>query len=114
MMRSEIALWPQPAQRVVLPPLYSMTVRPMRLVFGALAGVVAILLLRVPCGRKRAARFHRHQLVGDTARVERQAVDVGDGAIFRYEFRRKLDLEQAEHLAIAILLDDVNAVVRAD
>ena len=33
MMRSDIALCPQPAQRVVFPPLYSMTVRPMRLCF---------------------------------------------------------------------------------
>src|SRR5579863_7309654 len=35
MMRSEMALWPQPAHNVVLPPLESMTVRPMRLVLGA-------------------------------------------------------------------------------
>src|SRR5271170_7048838 len=35
MMRSEMALWPQPAHSVVLPPLYSRTLSPMRLVFGA-------------------------------------------------------------------------------
>src|SRR6185369_8059777 len=46
MMRSEIALCPQPAQSVVLPPRYSITGSPMRLVFGAgvLVGVVAIYL----------------------------------------------------------------------
>src|ERR1700731_2111886 len=47
-MRSEIALCPQPAHKVVFPPLYSITVRPMRLVFGpgaapgSTVGVVAI------------------------------------------------------------------------
>src|SRR3954471_10557521 len=46
MMRSEIALWPQPAQSVVLPPLYSITVNPMWFVFGAgvEVGVLAIYL----------------------------------------------------------------------
>src|SRR5208282_2164100 len=49
MMRSEIALWPQPAQSVVFPPLYSITVRPMRFVFGpaepgSATGVVDIYL----------------------------------------------------------------------
>ena len=48
-MRSEMALWPQPAHRVVFPPLYSITLRPMRLVFGppgvdSIVGVVAIYL----------------------------------------------------------------------
>src|SRR5579871_7062598 len=38
-MRSEMALWPQPAQSVVLPPLYSITVRPIRFVFGPGADV---------------------------------------------------------------------------
>src|SRR5690349_204760 len=44
MMRSEMALCPQPAQRVVLPPLYSMTVSPMRFVFGAGVDGLAIYL----------------------------------------------------------------------
>ena len=33
-MRSEMALWPQPAQSVVLPPRYSSTGRPIRLTLG--------------------------------------------------------------------------------
>src|SRR5512142_128278 len=44
MMRSEMALWPQPAHSVVLPPLYSSTVRPIRLDlgWGLEVGVLAI------------------------------------------------------------------------
>src|SRR5438552_13260433 len=38
-MRSEMALCPQPAQSVVLPPLYSITLRPRRLIFGAGGGL---------------------------------------------------------------------------
>src|ERR1700746_569508 len=38
-MRSEIALWPQPAQSVDLPPRYSTMGRPMWLVLGAGASV---------------------------------------------------------------------------
>src|SRR3954468_17423676 len=45
MMRSEMALWPQPAQSVVLPPLYSITERPMRFVLtgGCEVGVEAMV-----------------------------------------------------------------------
>src|SRR3954451_23766354 len=48
MMRSEIALWPHPAQRVVLPPLYSITVRPMRLVFGPAPDSTIVLDIYLP------------------------------------------------------------------
>src|SRR5438445_10998229 len=41
MMRSDIALCPQPAQSVVLPPLYSITDSPMRLILAA--GVLDVL-----------------------------------------------------------------------
>src|ERR1043166_984776 len=45
MMRSEIALWPQPAQSVVLPPLYSRTGKPMRFVLGAGGGGVVVVAI---------------------------------------------------------------------
>src|SRR5579883_561418 len=43
-IRSEIALCPQPAHKVVFPPLYSTTVRPMLFVFGVAVelGIVPI------------------------------------------------------------------------
>src|SRR6266853_5606745 len=46
MMRSEIALWPQPAHKVVLPPRYSTTGRPMRLVLGG--GVLVVVAIYLP------------------------------------------------------------------
>src|SRR5215469_1085191 len=104
MMRSEMALWPHPAQSVVLPPLYSRTERPMRLVLGAGAvGVVAILLA-----------LHGHEFVGHRARVERQAVDMRDAAQASGQRGLDVELEQAEHLGVAVLLDDVDGVVLLD
>ena len=44
MMRSEIALWPQPAHSVVLPPRYGCISRPMRFVFFAGSGVVVAMM----------------------------------------------------------------------
>ena len=41
-MRSEIALWPQPAQSVVLPPRYTASSRLIRLTFFAAAGAAAV------------------------------------------------------------------------
>src|SRR5215475_4313494 len=100
-MRSEMALWPQPAQRVVLPPLYSITERPMRLILGAgVLGVVAILLA-----------LHRHDLVGYRARIERQPVNMADAAQPCYQFGPHIELQQGEHLRVPILLDDVYAIV---
>src|SRR5687767_677152 len=45
MIRSEMALWPHPAQRVVLPPRYGCISSPMRLVF--LGGVIGVSILRL-------------------------------------------------------------------
>src|SRR5829696_812034 len=47
MMRSEIALCPQPAQSVVLPPRYGAISRPMRLIFLPGCGV-AVVVMRAP------------------------------------------------------------------
>src|SRR5580704_7314087 len=47
-MRSEMALWPHPAQSVVFPPLYSRTERPIRLVFGAGGGAVGVVAIYLP------------------------------------------------------------------
>ena len=52
MMRSEIALWPQPAHSVVLPPRYGCISRPMRFIFlpgPASRSVVAIGYSRSGC-----------------------------------------------------------------
>src|SRR5215470_10291760 len=101
MIRSEIALWPQPAQSVVFPPLYSRTERLMRFVFGAgVLGVVDILLA-----------LHRHDFVGDRARIKRQPVNVRDAAQPGREFYAYVELQQAQHLRIAVLFDHVDAVM---
>src|SRR4030095_4541788 len=77
MMRSEIALCPQPAHSVVFPPRYSMTESPIRLVFGAgvLVGVVDILLA-----------LHGHDLVGNRTCINRQPVNVRNTAQAGAEF----------------------------
>ncbi len=70
---------------------------------GSAVGVVAILLA-----------LHAGQFVGDRARIERQAVEMGDAAQARDQFRLQVELEQAEHLRVAVLLDDVDALVLRD
>src|ERR1700741_4223671 len=101
MMRSEMALCPQPAHSVVLPPLYSMTDSPMRLIFGAgVLGVVDILLA-----------LHGHDFVGHGARIERQPVNVTDAQQPCYQLRPNIELQQAQHLRIAVLLDHIHALV---
>src|SRR6201999_174699 len=64
-MRSEMALWPHPAQSVVLPPLYSITVRPRRLVFGAGGSVGTVVVVAIAL-----AALLRDDFVGDAARVD--------------------------------------------
>src|ERR1700685_4678670 len=106
MMRSEMALWPQPAHSVVLPPLYSRTLRPMRLVFGpgaelgSAVGVVTMLFA-----------LHAAEFVGDGARIERQSVEVRQTAQARGKLRFQIEFEQTEHLCVAVLFDYINAVV---
>src|ERR1035438_5504236 len=80
----------------------------MRLIFGAgggaglgvSVGVVPILLAP-----------HHHDFVGYGARVNRQSVDVADRAQSRGELRLDIELEQAGHLPIAVLLDYINTIV---
>src|SRR6266851_7257791 len=78
MMRSEIALWPQPAHRVVLPPLYSAIDSPIRLVFGpgVLVGVVAILLA-----------LPHDDLIGHRPRIEWQPMNMRNTMQTRDQFR---------------------------
>ena len=49
--------------------------------------------------------------VGNGAGVERQAVDVAHGAQTRRQFRFDVELQQLQHLRVAVLLDHVNPVV---
>src|ERR1700722_14934592 len=74
-MRSEIALWPQPAHSVVLPPLYSRTLRPMRFVFGPGADVGSAV-----GGGTMLFGLHASEFVGDGARIERQSVEMSQAA----------------------------------
>src|SRR5438552_10881050 len=87
MMRSEMALCPQPAHSVVLPPLYSITVRPMRLILGpevaVSVGVVDILLA-----------LHAGEFVGDGPRVERQSSDVRDTTQLGHQLRLHIEFQQ--------------------
>ena len=57
MMRSEIALWPQPAHSVVLPPRYGCTSRPMRLIFLPGSGVVVVVVMVRICALEPATRL---------------------------------------------------------
>ena len=83
MMRSEIALWPQPAHSVVLPPLYSAMDSPIRLVFGTgvLVGVVAILLA-----------LHHDDLIGHRPRIEWQPMNMRNTMQTRDQFRSHIEL----------------------
>src|SRR5918995_3616664 len=99
MTRSEMALWPQPAQSVVLLPRYDWSSRPIRFSFFPGGGAVMVMvdsfgLRATGCGRlsgiprRRLAlgsarglathrgAFLRKDGVGDAARVDRQAVIV--------------------------------------
>ena len=58
--------------------------------------------------------LHRGQFVGDGPRVQRQAGDVCDAVQARDQFRLYVELEQAEHLRVAVLFDHVNTFVLLD
>src|SRR5689334_7706942 len=59
MMRSEMALWPQPAQSVVLPPRYNVCSRPIRLVFFGESGMATDIVLFIPHERRRRRGLRR-------------------------------------------------------
>src|ERR1035437_5593911 len=99
MMRSEMALWPQPAHSVLLPPRYSRTGRPMWLTLG-LGVAVAILEALLGC-----------EFIGNEAGVHRQSVVVENAAQLGYLVGGKIELEQAGQLRVAVLFDHVDALV---
>ena len=72
-------------------------------VFGAGRGVVGVVAMLFA--------LHGHDFVGYGACVERQAVNVGDAAQPRYQRRLDIQLEQAQHLRVAVLLDHIDAIV---
>ncbi len=51
------------------------------------------------------------QLVGHGSRIERQAVEMADASQFGNLVCRQVQLEQAEHLPIPVLLDHVDLLV---
>src|SRR3984957_7482468 len=58
--------------------------------------------------------LHGAEFVGDGARIERQSVEMADAAQTRGHFWFEVELEQTQHLCVAILLDDVDAIVLFD
>src|ERR1035437_148162 len=110
MMRSEIALCPQPAQSVVFPPRYSTTCSPMRLVFGVAGGVGVVTGVLVGVFPMLLA-LHHHEFVSHGIRVDGQSVDMANRAQTRRQFRFDVELEQASHLPVAVLLHHIHALV---
>src|SRR6188768_3114320 len=126
MIRSEIALCPQPAHSVVLPPRYGAISRPMRLIFLPGSGV-AVVVIRTLAARSAIGR--RHQGVGVTralqtfllldgvghrAGVDRQAAVVQHAAQTGDPLGRAIEPHQPEHLRVTILLDDVDPRVAVE
>src|SRR4051812_25828767 len=114
MMRSEIELCPQPAQSVVLPPLYAAGSSPIRLIFS---GVAIDLLPACASGADPPRRLLRHfvaflrqHVFGNAARVDRQPAVVQDAAQLADAFWRQLEPHQLQQLGVAVLLDDVDAL----
>src|ERR1700675_3104971 len=58
--------------------------------------------------------LHGAEFVSDGARIERQSVEMADAAQTRSKFWFEVELEQTQHLCVAILLDDVDAIVLFD
>ena len=112
MMRSEMASWPHPAQSVDLAALVVDEVQPdavdvLRLAIvpyaGAGDGGDVHCLLRPPsCAITSSVT---------NARVDRQPAVVRMLRSFAPAFRRQFQLASAGHLAVAVLFDDVDAVV---
>src|SRR5262245_15696069 len=103
-----IASWPQPLHSVEATPSYSLRVSPSGLVFGAAAppggsGTDVVMAGFLP-GLVGEQRFD------DGVGVERQAVVVQDAADLLGRLGQ-LHAEHAGHLRVAVLLDDVHAVV---
>src|SRR5882762_703993 len=102
MMRSVIELCPQPAQSVVFAPRYAVDSSPMMLTFPAIRFSSPIYLLLLQ-------QFRRQR-----AAVDRQPVIVLDAPQLRDLLRVAFELDQAPHLPVAVLIDDVDAIVRVD
>src|SRR5580658_374086 len=84
-----------------------MTCSPMLFVFGAGAEVDAGVSVVVPM----LLALHRNKFVSHRARIERQPVNVADRPQARRQFRFDVEFEQRGHLAVAVLLDYICALV---
>src|SRR5258708_2545523 len=124
MMRSVIALWPQPAHSVVLPPRYGCISRPMRFFFLPVSGDVGVgsmVLFRGVCldgarggrdGRgRRLLPFLHEDVVGQRACVDGQAVVVQHAPDVVRRRRRQVVSQQHAQLRVPVLLDEVHARV---
>src|SRR5215831_15072275 len=105
-MRSLTALWPQPAQSVVLLPLYFRTSRPMWLTFFGCGEDAEVVAMSV------ALLFH--DVVRYGAGVQGQPAVVTHTAEFRDQVRLEFQPHEAEKLRVAILIHHVDAVMPAD
>src|SRR6516165_1132537 len=101
MIRSVIALWPQPAQSVVLLPLYAATSRPMRFTFGGGAGGTAVVVAML------LSNLLGDDGVGDAAGVDGQAVIVQHAAQLGDLLALQVQAQQPAELSVAVLLYDI-------
>src|ERR1035437_7438061 len=104
MMRSEMALWPQPAQSVLLLPLYRAIYRPTRLVLADGAGGTVAVAMLVRC-------LLGNYFIGYRTRVKRRTVIVANAAELRNLLGAAFQPQQAKHLGVAVLIHDVDALV---
>ena len=58
--------------------------------------------------------FLREDVVGDRPRVDRQAAVVQHASQLRDALGGELEAHQRQHLRVAVLLDDVDALVAVD
>src|SRR6516162_1013143 len=107
MIRSVIALWPQPAQSVVLLPLYATTSRPMRLTFCGGAGGTAVVVAMLPSCLLADDGF------GHAASVDGQAVIMQHAAQFGDLLALQFQAQQSAELGVAVLFDDIDPSVAA-
>ena len=102
-MRSEMALWPQPAHSVDLPPRYSTI------------GKADVIHLRARGPTRSCGGHYKPSLVANSsvmrARVDRQSVVVQNAAQLHHLLGGKIQLQQARQLRVAVLLHHVNALM---
>src|SRR5437660_4248162 len=106
-----IELWPQPAHSVVAAPLYASRGRPMWLIVALMRGPRKIEDFVGPSCWD-GLRFK--DWFDDGVGRDGLAVVVTDRVQAAYEGRWQLEADEVEHLAVAVLFDNVHALVSRD